>query len=96
MTKDQLLTFLSLHKHYFEREYGVLKLGVFGSYAKDQARENSDIDIAVELKKEHKFKNFFSLQSYLEDHLHKKIDLGIESALKSPIREAVRNEIIYV
>jgi hypothetical protein len=47
----------------------------------------SDIDIAVEIESQNKFRSFFGLKYYLEEKLHNKIDLGIESALKPAARE---------
>ena len=96
MKREHLLAFLKENKSFFEKKYGVTKLGIFGSYANDKARDDSDVDIAIEMKREHKYRNFFALQIYLEDHLHRKIDLGIESQLKPLVRDAIKDEIIYV
>uniref|UniRef100_UPI0025FB3F44 nucleotidyltransferase family protein n=1 Tax=Sulfurovum sp. TaxID=1969726 RepID=UPI0025FB3F44 len=70
MTKEEILTFLRDEKEFLAQNYGVTSIGLFGSYARDEAREDSDIDIAVELKSEKKFMNFFNLKYYLEDNLH--------------------------
>lgn len=96
MNKAQLIDFLKQNKTYFLQQFGVIKIGVFGSYVLDEADDKSDIDIAIEMKPEHKFRNFFSFKRYLEDHLHKKIDLGIESALKPLVRQSIKNHIVYV
>ena len=96
MTKNEILTFLRDKKEFLAQNYGVTSIGLFGSYARDEARENSDIDIAVEMKKENKFMNFFNLKYYLEDNLHKSIDMGIESVLKPVAKEYIEKDIIYV
>jgi len=96
MRKEEVIAFLKEHKPYFVNEYGVIKLGLFGSYALDQAREDSDIDLVIEMKSEHKFRNFFALRHYLEAQLKKEIDLGIEHTLKSVIRESIQGKVIYV
>ena len=96
MTKDEVLRFLSTHKHELERDFGVVKIGLFGSYARGDQREDSDIDITVELETDHVFRKFFALQRYLAEHLHKKVDLGIESALKPVIRDKILKETVYV
>ncbi len=67
MTKNEILTFLREKKSYLFKTYGVTSIGLFGSYARNEARDDSDIDIAVELKSENKFMNFFNLKYYLED-----------------------------
>jgi len=96
MTKNEILTFLREKKSYLAEQYGVTSIGLFGSYARDEARDDSDIDIAVEIKKEDKVDNYFGLLHYLEDALHKKIDLGIESNLKEIVKPYVEEEIIHV
>lgn len=72
------------------------KIGVFGSVARDEANAKSDIDIAVEMKSENKFRNFMALERYLKKLLGKRIDLGVESALKPSVRDEVKKEIVYV
>ena len=96
MTKNDILTFLKEKKQFLQQQYGVLSIGLFGSYARDEYTSESDIDIAVELKKENKADNYFRLLHFLEDDLHKKIDLGIEGNLKKIVKKYVDKEIIYV
>lgn len=96
MTKSDVLDFLVSQKEYMQSNFGVEKIGLFGSYSRDDYNENSDIDIAVELKKEHIADNFFGLLHFLEDNLHKKIDLGIESNIKKAVKDYVQRDMIYV
>jgi len=94
---NELLTFLRTHKDEMKSRFGVVSIGLFGSYAREQAREDSDIDIAVELIPEKKtLTNFFSFRRYLERQFGKTVDLGIESTLKPLARETVAKEIIHV
>ncbi len=96
MTKEQIINFLSSKKEFMRDQYGVLKIGLFGSYARAENNDDSDIDIAVELERENKVDNYFGLLHFLEDNLHKKIDLGIESNIKEPIKKYIEKEIIHV
>lgn len=97
MTKSEVLAYLSAHKAEFGERFGVMKIGLFGSYARDCASENSDIDIAVEMDAEHKtLSSFLGLKRTLEAALGKAVDLGIESTLKPAAKKMVENEIIYV
>ena len=96
MTKTDILDFLSRHKEVFLEKYGVTKIGVFGSYARDEAKEESDVDIAVEMLAEKKtLHTFFSLKRELEKAFDKTVDLGIESSLKPIAKERILKEIIY-
>lgn len=96
MTRGEILDFIKAHRRQLKEQLGVEKIGLFGSYARGDAHENSDIDIAVELSDGNKANNYFELLHFLEDNFHKKIDLGIESTIKPAVKEYVRREIIYV
>lgn len=96
MDREDIIKFLTEHKTVFAERYGVLKIGLFGSYVRGEARDDSDIDIAVELEKDQISDHYFSLLHFLEDTLGKKIDLGIISNIKPGIKKYVDREIIYV
>lgn len=96
MTKEEITDFLANHKAEMARRFGLERIGFFGSYARDAAREESDIDIVVALKTDHMADAYFGVLHYLEDHLQRKIDLGLESSLRPEIRDRVEKEIIYV
>jgi uncharacterized protein len=97
MNRDEILSFLRTHKDEITQRYGVIRLGLFGSFAREEASETSDIDIAIELVPAKKtFSNFFAFKRYLEKEFGRKVDLGIESALKPLAREMIGKEIIHV
>ncbi len=97
MKRESVIEILRTHKPMLYQKYGVIKIGIFGSYARNQQRADSDIDIAIEIIKEKKnLHNFLSIKRELERILGKKVDLGIESTLKPIIKEYVSKEIIYV
>jgi len=56
MTKNEILTFLKDKKAYLQQHFGVISIGLFGSYARGEANEESDIDIAVEIESTNKFR----------------------------------------
>lgn len=59
LTREQILEFLRQHKKEMHDRFGVTKIGLFGSYARGDAREDSDIDIAVEMEGDRLFRKFF-------------------------------------
>jgi len=94
MTKEYILEFLKNHKEEFRNKYQVEKIGLFGSYARNEAREDSDIDILVEMPSS--FDNFFDLKYFLEDSLGKNVDLGKLKNLRLLVKQYVDKEIVYV
>ena len=96
MTKEIILNFLKIHRHELTDIYGVKKIGLFGSYARDEATQESDIDIAVEIESTNSFRSFFYLLYFLEDGLKTRIDLGIEQSLKPIAKKTILKDIIYV
>jgi len=97
MTRTEILDFLKQHKAEMRQAYGVQEIVLFGSYARQSAREDSDIDIAVELDDDKKtLTNFFGLKRFLEVRLGKRIDLGIKSAMKPIVRKAAQDDMLYV
>jgi len=79
-----------IHKNYF-----VDKIGVFGSYARDEQNEDSDIDILVSFSKPLGWE-FFDLKDYLENELNTKVDLVSENALKTQLKNSILNSVKYL
>jgi hypothetical protein len=97
MTRDEITDFLTTHKVELKQSYGVQQIILFGSYARQTARDDSDIDLAVELDDDKKtLTNFFGLKRYLEEKLGKRIDLGIKGAMKPIVIKSAQKDMIYV
>lgn len=95
MNKQDILTFLRTHKTELQNRFGVLRIGLFGSYARDEQSPDSDVDIAVDIQSDNTFRSFFGLKAYLEDNLHVTVDLGMENAVKPGARASIQQDIIY-
>jgi len=74
--------------------FGVRRLGLFGSAARGEATESSDLDFLVELEKK-TFDNYMDLKFFLEDLFRCKVDLVMKDALKPRLREPILKETIY-
>jgi len=98
MTQLDVLAYLSQHKEEFFQKFGLVKLGIFGSFGRDEAREDSDIDIIIELdnnvndiyRKKQAFKH------ELESYFQRKVDIAREKYLKPLAKESIMNDTIYV
>ena len=77
------------------KAFGVKQLGIFGSVARGEETEKSDIDVLVDLERE-TFDNYMGLLFYLEDLFGKKVDLAIKNSLKPRIRDRILAETVYV
>ena len=79
------------------RNFGVLKLGVFGSFARDTATPQSDVDLFVEFGAEKKtLKNLLGLSRYLENLLGRKVELITPGSLNPFIGKYILEEVQYV
>ena len=96
-TKEEILKILSKEKPYLSEKYGVEKIGLFGSYSRDEATDESDIDIYVELK-ENTFRKLAGLWVYL-DELYRgtKVDVYNKGRqTKGAIFNYIQSETIYI
>lgn len=79
------------------RDYGVRRIGLFGSCARRNAGPESDVDVLVEFADPFvTFDRYMDLKFYLEDLFGRRVDLVIRSTLKPRIRETVEEETVYV
>ncbi|MDQ7032492.1 MAG: nucleotidyltransferase family protein [Desulfonauticus sp.] len=78
------------------KNYGVKKIGLFGSYAKGSPQVKSDVDILVEFEKGEKtFDNYMGLKLFLEDLLNQKVDLVISEAIKPELKPYIMKSVNY-
>jgi len=77
-------------------KYHVASLGIFGSVARGEAGERSDVDILVEFKQTPDIFEFIRLKDYLSSLLGCEVDLVSKKALKTVIRDDILREAIYV
>ncbi|HEB57676.1 MAG TPA: DNA polymerase subunit beta [Gammaproteobacteria bacterium] len=96
MNKQEILDLLSRHKPELARRFSVLDLALFGSSARDTAREDSDIDILVSFDGPATSRRYFGVQFYLEDLLGRPVDLVSDKALRPELRPYVEREAIHV
>ncbi|MBS1562737.1 MAG: nucleotidyltransferase family protein [Bacteroidetes bacterium] len=95
-TLDTILEKLRQHKSELQRKYPISPLvGVFGSYARGEATENSDIDVAVELNGPMGL-NFIAMADEIERLFGIKADVVPKRSIKPSYLPFVEKDILYV
>jgi predicted nucleotidyltransferase len=96
MSRESILDRLSAEAPGLKRKYGVTSLGGFGSMARGDDREGSDVDILVTFEGPATFRGFMGLKLDLEDLLGRPVDLGTPDTLRPEIRPGVEKDLIQV
>jgi predicted nucleotidyltransferase len=92
---DTMISTIREHGEEIRLEFGVARLGVFGSRARGETRSDSDLDVLVEFARP-TFRNYMGLKRFLEDLVGVQVDLVSAAALKPLLKEHVMREVEYV
>ncbi|MBU4485804.1 MAG: nucleotidyltransferase domain-containing protein [Candidatus Delongbacteria bacterium] len=96
MSKEAVLKILRTFREKNGHRFHLLKLGLFGSYAKGTQNENSDIDIVVEIPKQDFFE-LFDIKQELEKDLKKSVDvISYREKMNGFLKKRIEKEAIYV
>lgn len=93
MKKQEILDLLREHRGEF-RQFGAKSLALFGSFAREEARQDSDIDLLVDFNSPPTFEAYMNLKFYLEDLLGRAVDLVPRKTLKPRLLPQVEREAI--
>ncbi len=96
ISKSTIINTLKQEFSYLKSKYYVKKIGIFGSFARDEQRETSDVDIIVDFNRPIGFFIFLQLEDYISEKLGIKVDLVTPEALKPLLKEEILEETIYV
>ena len=96
MNRDEVLKVLRTHKATLSERFGDTELALFGSFARDRARDDSDVDILVRFGKPATSDAYFGTQFYLEDLLGRPGDLATDKTLRAEVRPYVEREAVNV
>lgn len=97
-TKEEILDFLSENKSELLSKYHLSKIGLFGSFSRGEATQNSDVDIIVDFKEN--ITDLYTvkreLKKYLSETFNRSIDLAREKYLKPYAKKQILQDTIYV
>ncbi|MFZ2412372.1 MAG: nucleotidyltransferase family protein [Candidatus Methanoperedens sp.] len=94
-TLEEIKTTLTKHKEKLKQNYNVKKIGIFGSYARGEQKEISDVDVLVEFEEPVGFA-FIHLADSLEELLGVKVDLTTKDAIKPNRWKYIKDDLVYV
>ena len=95
-TQAEVLQMLAQQKPWLLATYQITRLGIFGSYARGDQRDESDIDILVEYDNAPSLYRLIELRDYLSELFAIKVDVVTRNGLKERIRAKVLSEVIYL
>jgi uncharacterized protein len=94
VTRQEILEKLRNCKPDLQLNFGVDKIGLFGSYSREEQTEDSDVDLLVTFTKPIGWE-FIDLKDQLESILQKKVDLVTMGAIKPQLKEKILEEVIF-
>jgi uncharacterized protein len=96
MKQKDILATIEKQKSVLANEFGVRSLALFGSFARQTANRQSDVDILVEFNRPVGLFEFARLKIYLEKKLGREVDLVTSEALRSEMRNIILREAVHV
>ena len=96
-TRDQILTFLAQNKKLFRDKYHIIRIGLFGSYARGEQTLNSDIDILVEFEEDTQdlYDLKIQIKEFIKESLGIEVDICREKYIKPRIKSSILKETFY-
>lgn len=96
MRRDEILGILREFKRECAEEYGILKIGIFGSTARDEAGEESDVDIVIKTKTPNPFA-LVHIKEAIERQTHKHVDIiRVREKMNPFLKQRIEKEARYV
>ncbi len=96
MTKETIIDFLQKNREAFLNKYQISNIALFGSYARGENRQDSDVDIAIETPLSDYFK-LYDFKEELEKYFNRKVDIvRLRDRMNESLRKRIINEGIYV
>lgn len=96
MNRSQALQILHEALPGLRQRFAIEDLAIFGSVARDEARDDSDVDVLVTFQGPARFREFMGLQFELESLLETRVDLVTSKALRPALRPGVERDLIHV
>ena len=97
LNRNEIIRRLTSEFPFINKNFGIKKIGLFGSYARDEGMPDSDIDLIVTFEDgKEKFRIFFAGIYYLEQIFGRKVEMISEHALDTRIKPYIEREVIWI
>jgi len=93
--RKEIISILKKEMPYLKENFQISEMGLFGSYVRGEADDESDIDILVSFSETPGFIKFMRLEEYLSGCFQRKVDLVVKNSLKPNIGKEVLSEAIF-
>jgi uncharacterized protein len=96
MNREEILALLQKFKHDYAEQYGILEIGVFGSTARNELREGSDLDICIKTRTPNPFM-IVHIKETIEELVHKPVDIvRVRDNMNPFLKKRIEKEALYV
>nr|pir hypothetical protein MJ0126 - Methanococcus jannaschii [Methanocaldococcus jannaschii] len=96
-TLSEIKEILRKHKKELKEKYKVKSIAIFGSYARNEQTETSDIDILIDYYEPISLLKLIELENYLSDLLEIKVDLITKNSIHNPyVKKSIEEDLIYI
>ncbi|MCG8640313.1 MAG: nucleotidyltransferase family protein [Desulfobacterales bacterium] len=96
MGRKDIIKILRNYKKEFAKQYNILNIGIFGSVARDEAEDGSDVDIVIIIS-EPDFFTLAGIKNDLESRLNKPVDIvSYRDSMNPFLKKRIDKEAVYV
>ena len=96
LSRDEVVRILRSEREVLKERFGVTAMYLFGSFARDEATEESDIDVIVTFEGEPSFSTYFGAQVYLQELFGRDVDLATEQEIRKEVLPYVKRDLMLV
>ncbi len=96
MDQSSVLKLLNEQFETTRQRFGIKNLGVFGSAARNELRDDSDVDVLVEFEALPTFDKYMDLKFFLENLFARRVDLVTRDSIKPRMRQIIEKDLIRV
>ncbi|MBI4712289.1 MAG: nucleotidyltransferase family protein [Planctomycetes bacterium] len=95
-TLSKIKNTLKRHENEIKSRYRIKKIGIFGSYANNRQKKNSDLDVLVDIEEPVSLLGLVGIENYISGLLGVKVDLVPREDIRSELKQSILKKVIYI